>query len=73
MGLLLTIAVGSVLMASLFVLPLLLFSSARQEQEVTANVEIEEEDVPGNEQRVMSHKKSEASLKQASVKSFDVF
>jgi predicted RND superfamily exporter protein len=50
MGLLLVIAVGSVLVASLLVLPSLLFHPARKEQNVTANLTVEEEDVPTRKQ-----------------------
>jgi predicted RND superfamily exporter protein len=56
MGLLLTIAVGSVLVASLLVLPLLLFHPVRKAQAIRANIEAEEEEVSSNEQRVMSNK-----------------
>lgn len=52
MGLLLTIAVGSVLVASLVVLPLLLFYPIRQEQEVTTCIAVEEENVPAQKQAV---------------------
>ena len=43
MGLLLLIAVGSVLVASLFVLPLLLFHPVRKEQDAIAPIEGETE------------------------------
>ncbi|MGE0826882.1 MAG: MMPL family transporter, partial [Candidatus Binatia bacterium] len=46
MGLLLMLAVGSVLIASLTVLPLLLFRPAREEHESAVPVTVDEEEVP---------------------------
>jgi hopanoid biosynthesis associated RND transporter like protein HpnN len=56
MGLLLLIAVGSVLVASLFVLPLLLFHPVRKEQDAQAKVLVRtEENLQADEQRVTSN------------------